>query len=218
MAFVSSRQHSRKTSELIHNTSDWGVSVSEAAGRKTPARMALAVAGFITFVVASLLLIPILAGTLLFTASRGVMADIGIVGGFVAIALFFNVMSRKGPKNALQIDYQAREVRLGSINSAGAFVRHKVCPLRSIDSVSVDNADPEAPALTLAMFSETATIRFANTDADTLARLAARIQTAADEARAAPMRTRIVSRINGFEAGVREIGERVRSRVTSSFA
>jgi hypothetical protein len=132
--------------------------------------------------------------------------------------MVFNAQSRKGPKNALQIDYDACEVRLGSMTSAGAFVRHKVCPLRSIESVSVDTSTPEAPALTFKMFSETATIRFTKTDAGSLATLAARIQSAADEARAAPMRSRIVSRINGLEAGVREIGTRVRSRINSSFA
>ena len=218
MAVISARQPSRKTAELINRTSDWGVSVSEAAGRKTTAGKVLAAAGFFACAAASLLVIPILAGTLLFTASRGVLIDIGIVGAFVATAIFFNALSRRGPKNALQIDYDASEVRLGSMTSAGAFVRHKVCPLRSIESVSVDTSDAEAPALTLRMFGETATIRFANTAEDNLAELAARIQTAADEARAAPIRSRIVSKINGLEAGVREIGQRVRSRVTSSFA
>lgn len=218
MASISASVDRGRTSDLINQTSDWGLSVSESVARKTPAMRALAILGYAAFALASLFVIPILVGTTLFTASRAVLADIGIVGGIVALAMVFNAQSRKGPKNALQIDYDASEVRLGSINTAGAFVRHKVCPLRSIDSVSVDTSAPDAPALTFVMFSETATIRFSNTDADSLAALAARIQTAADEARAAPIRSRIVSRINGLEAGAREIGQRVRSRVTSSFA
>ena len=218
MASISASVEHGRTSDLIKQTNDWGVSVSESVARRTPLMRALAILGYTAFALASLFVIPILVGTTLFTASRGVLADIGIVGGIVALAMVFNAQSRKGPKNALQIDYDACEVRLGSMTSAGAFVRHKVCPLRSIDSVSVDTSAPEAPALTFNMFSETATIRFAKTDAGSLATLAARIQSAADEARAAPMRSRIVSRINGFEAGVREIGQRVRSRVTSSFA
>lgn len=218
MTVISVRDPSSKTVDLVHRTSDWGVSVSEAAGRKSAGRKALSFAGFVAFAAASLFVIPILAGTLLFSASRGVLIDLGIVGAFVAMAIFFNALSRKGPKNALQIDYKSSEIRLGSINSAGAFVRHKVCPLRSIDSVAIDTSMPQAPALKLIMFSETATIRFSNTAADSLAELATRIQIAADEARAAPIRSRIVSRINGFEAGMREISRRVASRVNSSFA
>lgn len=219
MAVISvSPGSSSKTMELVNRTSDWGISVSEANGQKTVGRKALAVAGFTAFAAASLFLIPIVVGTLLFTASPGVLIDFGIAGVFIGVAVFFNALSRKGPKNALQIDYDASEVRLGSITSAGAFVRHKVCPLRSIDTVSVDTSDPDAPALRLVMFSETATIRFAQTTADSLTELAARIQAAADEARAAPIRSRIVSRMNGLEAGVREISRRVVSRVNSSFS
>lgn len=218
MTAIFSHEPAGKMVELINRTSDWGISVSEAAGRKTPGRKALAVAGFTAFAAASLFVIPILVGSILFTASRAVLIDIGIVAAFVAAAAVFNAMSRRGPKNALQIDYDASEVRLGSITTAGAFVRHKVCPLRSIDTVSVDTSDPDAPALTLIMFNETATIPFTNTAADSLAELAGRIQAAADAARAAPLGTRIASRINGLEAGVREISRRVVSRVNSSFA
>lgn len=218
MAIVSPSAKDRRTSSLVKQTSDWGISVSESVARKSPARKALAILGVATFTLASLFLIPILVGSALFSASRGVMADIGIVGCFVALAMVFNAHSRKGPKNALQIDYDASELRLGSMTSTGAFVRHKVCLLRSIESVAVDTSIPEAPALTFNLFSETATIRFSRTDADSLTALAERIQNAADAARAAPIRSRIVSRINGFEAGIREIGRRVQSRVTSSFA
>lgn len=218
MAVISIRHRTVQTSDLINQTSDWGVSVSEANGQKTPAMKALSIAGWSAFLLASLFVIPILVGTTLFSASRDVLVEIGIVGAVVGLAIYFNAQSKKGPKNALQIDYDASEVRLGSIASTGAFVRHKVCPLRSIENVAVDASDPDAPKLSLNMFGEIATIRFSSTDADSLAKLAARIHAAADEARAAPVHTRIISRINGFEAGVREIGHRVRSRVNSSFA
>ncbi|MEQ9040486.1 MAG: hypothetical protein RIE24_19255 [Silicimonas sp.] len=208
----------RPTSDLINLTTDWGMSVSEATAQKTFARKGMAIAGFMVFSLASLMAIPILVGGVLFTASRGVMLEIGIVAGFVAVAVFFNAQSRKGPKNALQIDYQASEVRLGSTTTAGAFVRHKVCPLSAIHSVEVDTSDPANPALVVNLFSETATIRFNKADTSTLAALAEKIEAAANEARAAPIRTRIVSRINGFEAGVREMSHRVRSRINSSFA
>lgn len=208
----------RQPASLVSHTTDWGVSVSEAAAEKTLAAKGFALAGYLSILFASFLLIPVIAGVAFFDATREILIDLGIIGVCIAVALYFNAQSRKGPKNALQVDYASGEVRLGSITTAGAFVRHKVCPLRSVDTVSVDGSDPSAPALSLEMFSETATIRFTNTDIDALHVLAARIQAAADEARSAPIRTRIVSRINGFEAGVREIKDRVRSRVTSSFA
>ena len=208
----------RCSTKLVSHTSDWGVSVSQANADKTAGMKGLAVVGYLTLFAASLFVIPIMVGLSMFETTSKVAADLAIVVGCVGLAMFFNAQSRKGPKNALQIDYDASEVRLGSVSAKGAFVRHKVCPLRSLDSVVVNASDPSAPTLTLEIFSEAATIRFSNTDIDALQELAATIQTAADEARAAPIRSRIVSRINGFEAGMREIGQRVRSRVTSSFA
>lgn len=208
----------QRPASLVSHTTDWGVSVSEATAEKTLAARGFALAGYLSILFASFLLIPILAGVAFFDATREIVIDLGIIGACIAVALYFNAQSRKGPKNALQVDYAAGEVRLGSITKGRVFVRHKVCPLRAIDTVSVDGSEPAAPALSLEMFGETATIRFTNTDVNALHILAARIQAAADEAHSAPLRTRIVSRINGFEAGVREIGERVRSRVTSSFA
>ena len=218
MAVLSVRQPSGKSAELINRTSDWGISVSEAAGQKTAGRKAMAVLGFAALAPGSLCATLIPFATLLFNASRAVLIDIGIVGVFVASAVVLNALSRRGPKNALQIDYDASEVRLGSINPAGAFVRHKVCPLHSIHTARADFSDPTAPALVFETWTETATIGFAEAGEGQLAELAAQIQAAANAARAAPMRTRIVSRINGLEAGVREISRRVVSRVNSGFA
>lgn len=204
--------------DLIANTTDWGVSVSEPVSRKTAVGRAMWLGGYLTMMLGALLFIPILAGVFFFGGSVENLLEAGIIVAILSVSRILYLQSRKGPKNALQIDYDASEVRLGSLTADGVFIRHKVCPLRSIDRVSVDTSAPDAPALTLSMFSETATIHFARTDAARLADLAARVQTAADEARAAPIRSRIVSRINGFEAGMREIGTRVRSRITSSFA
>lgn len=218
MVLVATSTHGPRVADLINQTTEWGLSVSEAAAKRTLKMQGMALAGYLGFVLASLLVIPILAGVLFFTVSNGFFLEIGVILAIAAFAKYLDVQSRKGPKNALQIDYSASQVRLGSINTAGAFVRHKVCPLSAISTVSIDTSDPDAPALVLEMFAETAKIRFTNTSADALAELAASIQTAADEARAAPIHSRIVSRINGLEAGVREISRRVVSRVNSSFA
>lgn len=218
MAAISIRSKSRRNTELINHSTEWGCSVSEAIGQKTIAMKALALAGYSVFALASVLVIPILAGITFFTVSSGVYAELGIIAVTVMLAIAIDKMSKRGPKNALQIDYAAGEVRLGSLNSAGAFVRHRVCPLRAIEDVSIDLSDPSRPALSLKMDGETATIRFSGTTPEGLETFAAKIQFASDEAKKAPMRTRIQSRINGFEAGMREVGQRVRSRVTSSFA
>ena len=207
-----------KAADLINQTTDWGVSVSEAVVQKTLKMRGLALAGYSTFLLASLLVIPILAGIVVFSATNGVLGEVGIIVAVIALAVFLNKLSRKGPKNALQIDYAAGEVRLGSINSAGAFVRQRVCPFRSIDSVTVDESEPDAPALNLVMSGETATIRFRETKAQQLSEFAAQVNAAAEAAKTAPVRSRIQSRINGFEANIREVGNRVRSRVRSSFA
>ncbi|NND43594.1 MAG: hypothetical protein HKO04_16115 [Silicimonas sp.] len=205
-------------SGLVDLTTDWGLAVSEAQGRKTTGMKWLSFAGWSGVAIGAFLVIPILAGSLLFSISPETFLEAGIVITLLGVGRYAQLQSRKGPKNALQIDYNAGEVRLGSVAPTGAFVRHKVCPLRSIDSVSVDSSAPDSPALRLEMFGETATIRFSQTETDRLTELAAKIQSAADEARAAPIRSRIVSRMNGFEANAREIGHRVKSRVTSSFA
>ena len=205
-------------SDLVNHTTEWGVAVSEANPEKTLGRKSLALVGYSGLAVASLLAIPILAGLTFFGLSQGILMEVGIVFAIVVVAKFLEIQSRKGPKNALQIDYDASEVRLGSIGPAGAFVRQKVCPLRSIDSARVETGGTAGPALVLEMPGETATLRFASADAGSLADLAARIEAAADAARAAPIGARIASRINGFEAGMREIGTRVRSRVQSRFA
>lgn len=207
-----------KAADLINQTTDWGVSVSEAVVQKILKMRGLALAGYSTFLLASLLVIPILAGIVVFSATNGVLGEVGIIVAVIALAVFLNKLSRNGPKNALQIDYAAGEVRLGSINSAGAFVRQRVCPFRSIDSVTVDESEPDAPALNLVMSGETATIRFRETKAQQLSEFAAQINAAAEAAKTAPVRSRIQSRINGFEANIREVGNRVRSRVRSSFA
>jgi hypothetical protein len=218
MAAISIRSRSRRNTELISHSTEWGCSVSEAIGRKTIAMKVLAFAGFLVFALASFLAIPILAGITFFTVSSGVYAELGIIAAAVMLAVAFNALSRRGPKNALQIDYAAGELRLGSLSSAGAFVRHRVCPLRAIEEVAIDLSDPHFPALSLKMDGETATIRFGGATPDGLEKFAAKVRSASDEARSAPIRTRIQSRINGFEAGMREVGQRVRSRVNSRFA
>lgn len=205
-------------SDLVNHSTDWGIAVSEAKGKRSLAMTSLAIAGYAILFSGSMLAIPIMAGLILFPASEGIIREIGIVGLFVVLAIYFNAQSRKGPKNSLQIDYAAEEVRLGSVNAHGAFVRHRVCPFRQIDEVSIDTRDEDSPALCLTLNGEIATIHFTRTDPVKLADIAAQISAASEAAKAAPVRSRIQSTFNGFEANIREVGHRVRSRVTSRFA
>ena len=205
-------------SPLLSQTTEWGLSVSEATSQMTFARKCLLVIGYVAFVAASIWVIPVLVGTAFFSASPAVWMDVGIVAACVTLAYGFNTLSRRGPKNALQIDFAAEEVRLGSINSAGAFVRHTVCGFRSIDDVIVDTADKDAPGIRLKMGGKDAALSFAGASADQTADLAGKISNAVQAAKAAPMRSRIRSQMHGFEAGIGEVGSRVRSRVRSSFA
>ena len=184
----------------------------------TLARKCLLVTGYVAFAAASFWVIPVLVGTALFSASPAVWMDLGIVAACVTLAYGFNKLSRRGPKNALQIDFAAEEVRLGSINTAGAFVRHTVCGFRSIDGVVIDVADTDAPGIRLKMGGKEAALSFAGASADQTADLAGKISNAVQAAKAAPVRSRIRSHMHGFEEGLREVGIRVRSRVRSSFA
>lgn len=216
MAYVSIASISAPQAETVSFETNWGVSIAEARAQRTPLSIAMAWAGYATALLASLLVIPIIIGLTLFQGSTAVLFEIGVICAIIAIATFFRIQSQKGPKNAIQIDYEASELRLGSMTTAGAFVRQKVCALRNIEDVTLP--EDGSASLTLHLPGENATMSFENTRADSLQNLADKIKTAAEEARNAPMRSRIQSRVNGFEANVREIGQRVRSRVTSSFA
>ena len=203
---------------LLNQMTEWGLSISESKSQMTLARKCLLVAGYAVFAVASFWIIPVLVGSVLFSASPAVWMDVGIVAACVTLAYGFNTLSRRGPKNALQIDFAAAEVRFGSTNTAGAFVRHKVCDFRSIDDVIVDTANTDAPGIRLKMGSKDALLSFAGASTDQTADLAGKISNAVQAAKAAPVHMRVRSQMHGFEAGIREVGSRVRSRVRSSFA
>lgn len=201
-------------SNLATKSADWGVSISEIARQKTMSQWAMDLGGKLGLTIASFLAIPILVGAFFFTMSTGAYLEIGIVAVIVGVGAFLNSKAKSGPKNALQIDYNSSEVRLGSINSVGAFVRHKVCPFRAIDEVTID-FENKTPAICLQINGEIAKIHLASKDDAELSDLGAKISAAAEAAKAAPIRSRIQSKINGFEANVREVGQRVRSRVRS---
>ena len=195
---------------------EWGVSISERAAQKTTSMKALIAAAIAVFAIGSLLIIPVIVGLIFFGISRELLMEVGIIAAIIGLAKYLQIQGRKGPKNAFQIDYNSSELRLGSINNVGAFVRHKVYGLRTIFNVRVVEGEP--PALVMETDREDATVKFANTSVERLNELADQIESAAEEARAAPIRSRIQSRVNGIGASAREVSHRVRSRVNSTFA
>ena len=211
----SSARTAGKSQDLLNHSTDWGVAVSEPSAQKTTLSRTLFVASIAIFFIASMVAIPVMVGLLLFPAASGLGKEALIVLGCIGIAVFFQAQSKKGPRNSLQIDYAASEIRLGSEGADGSFVRHRVCKFRQIDKVSVDSRDPEYPAICLHMNDEVLTVRFKNANPRSLDLLAAKISAAKESARKAPIRSRIQSAFLGIDASYREVGQRVKSRVIS---
>ena len=202
-------------SDLINDETEWGVSVQEAKAQVTVVSGLLKFAAFAVYVVAALVAIPVLIGFAVFPNAEGLAKEALIVLGFVGLAVFFQAQSKKGPRNSLQIDYAAKEVRLGSENSDGAFVRHRVLGFRHIQKVSVDSNAKSHPALCLHLKGEVVTVRFKGADPRSLDFVAAKISAARETAQKEPLRSRVQSVLLGIDASYREVGQRVRSRVVS---
>ena len=159
--------------------------------------------------------IPVLIAFVVFPGVEGLTQDALMVLGLVAIAALFQAQSRRGPKNALQIDYAASEVRLGSELPDGTFVRHRVCGFRHIEKVSVDASEKDRPAINLHLKGEMVTLRFQGANPRSLDLVAAKISAARESAQKAPLRSRVQSMFMGIDATYREVGQRVKSRVVS---
>ena len=200
--------------DLINQETEWGMAVSEAKGKRSAAGKALMVLGYVLGILGIMAAIPIVAGYMLFPIAVGVWREVLIVIVAVAVALIFKKIATSGPRNALQIDYDAAEVRLGSTNVHGVFARHRVCPFTQIEEVDVFYNADESITLKLIMSAETATISLSNAEQETVEGIVAKIDAAREAARLAPVRSRVQSAVLGFEAGFREVGQRVRSRVS----
>ena len=203
------------TSDLLNHEMEWGVSVTESRTRQSLAKRAMKVGAYLGFVLASFVAIPILIGVFLFPDVQALAQNALVVLGLVALAAMFRAQSRRGPRNALQIDYAASEVRLGSQDAQGVFTRHRTCSFRSIDKVSVDATQKKYPAICLQIGNEMVTINFQDADPRSLDLVAAKIAAARESAKKAPIRSRVQSMLMGIDATYREVGQRVKSRVVS---
>ena len=210
-----SRERSNGLRDLIDHQMDWGVSVAEPKVRPSAAKKALKLAAYAGFILSSFVAIPVLIAFVVFPGVEGLTEDALMVVGLAAIAAIFQAQSRRGPKNALQIDYAAAEVRLGTELPDGTFVRHRVCGFRHIQKVSVDSSEKARPAINLHLKGETVTLRFHGANPRSLDLVAAKISAARESAQKAPLRSRVQSMFMGIDATYREVGQRVKSRVVS---
>ena len=208
-------EYKSQSKDLINDVTEWGVSVSDRQAKKTAVSIALKLLSYVLICVAMIMVTPILVGITLVPNSEVIIQYIVITIPLVLAAVLFQMLSRRGPRNALQVDYSACEVRLGSVKSDGTFIRHRVCPFSQIEKVYIDRPKDQKPGLCLQMEKETARISFANADGRSLTLLATQISAARETARKMPLSSRIASTVIGFEASAREVGQRVRSRVVT---
>lgn len=193
---------------LIDNVSDWGVTVSEARPRRSARSIAFQLVAYSAVFVGAVLALPMLASFVLDFEVEGLAAEFAVVAAMVAAGGYLKFRTSRLPRNALQIDYSASEIRFGHERADGVFVRQRVAPFRKIEEVFVD----DTPALCIRVGGELVTLNFNDASKTRLAGLAAQISAARESALRAPIRSRIQSRITGIEAGIREVRSRMRSR------
>ena len=207
-------QKSRRVSTtLVRESMDWGDSVSEKRVRTFWLNAVLLVLSVFVLFCGAVIVLPLLAGLLLSAEITEIGSLTMIVVAFIGLAIFFNIQSRKGPRNALELDRNASELRLGFKNRYGAFVRQRVIPLARVEDTFVQYDTQGEPELNFVVDGEQIRIALADAKAERLSDIAAQICEAASRARNAPRHSRIRSTIAGIGASYREIGNRAVSRV-----
>lgn len=202
-------------SDLINSDTEWGVSIHEKRAQTNVMTRLLKATAIIGYILAAFVAIPLVIGLAIFPDAEGMAWTALIVLLCVALAAYFQAQSKKGPRNAIQIDYSASEIRLGSHLPDGTFVRHRVCPFRQIDKVSIDGRQAGYPAICLHMNDELVKVTFQGADPRSLEMVAVQLSAARETAKKAPFAKRVSSVIFGIDATAREVGQRVRSRVVS---
>ena len=203
----------RVSTTLVREATDWGVSVSEKPVRKFWLNIVLLVLSSLVLFCGLLIAGPLLVGFMLSAQMTGISSTIIIAVAFIGLAIVFKIQSRKGPRNALELDGNASELRLGFKNRYGAFVRQRVIPLARVEDAFVQQDTEGQPELNFIVDGEQIRIALADAKAERLSEIAAQTCEAASRARNAPRRSRIRSAIAGVGASYREIGNRVVSRV-----
>ena len=202
-----------RTDDLLNHPTEWGLTVSEVAGRKSASKRLMKFGAYFLLAVASLLAMPVIAGIIFFPSSDGLLLEFAIIAFCLVVATAFKVQSDKTQRNSIQIDYKATELRLGTQKSDGTFIREKVFAFRDIDSVDVQRTANGTPMLSLLIDGAYVELPFNGTDQTSVQGLATQIAAARESALRAPIKSRIQSKIHGVEASFREVKSRVQSRI-----
>lgn len=205
----------RRAIDIANDRTEWGISLTDSKTQFSLARTVVLALSYLLVFAASLIAIPLLVGLSLSSDAVSILHYMQIIIPLVVVACVLQYFSRRGPRNAMQVDYAACEVRLGTMKPDGTFVRHRVCPLSKIDKVYIERPKGKPAAVCLRMGDEVARITFADADNQSLTLLAAQISAARETAEKMPLTTRITSKFLGLEASAREMGQRVRSRVVT---
>ncbi|MEM8801734.1 MAG: hypothetical protein AAGF55_04290 [Pseudomonadota bacterium] len=204
----------RIATRIMNQTADWGTTISEEYGRKTIWSRALVFLALVLCISVSFLLLPVLAGTLAGMA-EGAGKEVLAIGFLLVLAFAFKWKSNKRVRNAMQIDHDAGELRFGSEKPGGTFVREQVVNFRDVLDVYVDAESSTEVGLCIQVPGELITLHFYGSSESGMNTLAREIKLAHQQAMAAPIRSRIQSKIHGIEASFRETTRRIKSRVVT---
>lgn len=201
--------------DLVDQKSDWGLTVSEGAGKKSLFSKILLIGAYIFLMVASVIVLPVIIGVVLAPDSAGILKEAAVVLLVIALALAFKFQSGRNPRNAVQIDYKANQIRLGFEAPNGTFTRERVFSFRQIQNVSVNQDDPTTPRLEIEVADSIVHLGFNQADEEGLLDLSRQIMAARESAMHAPIRSRVQSAFAGVGASIRETSRRVSSRIVT---
>lgn len=207
------RRPRRVSTALVRHATDWGVSVSEKRVRKNWLSFMLLVLSVLGLFCGAVLAMPYLVAMAVSAEITGTGPVVAVVLAFVGLALVFNMQSRKGPRNAIELDSEAGELRIGSINRNGTFVRHRVLALARIQNTAVERNPEGDPELNFLIDGESVRVALAGGRTERMKEIASQVNEAASRARSTAGRSRIRSAIASIGASYREIGDPVTSRV-----
>ena len=139
--------------------------------------------------------------------------QVAIVAGILGIGVLLFGQSRKGPRNAFELDERAGQLRIGYRNRHGAFVRQRVVPLKLIEGAGQAPDADGKPELNIILSGEEIRVSLIDAKPERLDQISAKIRAAADTARQGPRNSRIDRGVASVSASYREISRRVTSRM-----
>ena len=186
----------RVSTTLVRQPTDWGVSVSEKRVRRFWLNTVLYAVSIIALFASLFIVLPPLAALISQANVAGVSFPILIVASFVVLAAFVRHQSRKGKRNAFELDSAYRELRIGHMNRREKFVCQRAIPLAQVDDAVADYGPLGEPELVVTSRGEQFRIALADAKRQRMTDLVDQINKAASYARTAPRpRSRIMSAI-----------------------